>query len=457
MNTIFVTIFQGIEARTVLRSDIYTRLLAKPNTRLVFFVKSSEQLSYYSKEFSHPRVMYEVVSDLKRVTFWESFFSNLKFFLIKTNTLDLRRQMSLKETNNYVRYFFGYFVNLVLANSFVRKVSRFLDYYLVEDGIFSNYFDKYKPSTVFLAHLFDDLEISLLREAKHRGVKSIGLVNSWDKLTARNAIRILPDKLLVPNQVTKKEALEYTDMSDRNIIATGMPNYDWHVNYKPLSRSDFFSKKGLDFSKKLIVYAPMGKTFSDSDWGVVDFLSLSIKSGSINNAQLLVRFPPNDFIDDDEFKKRPELVHDIPGIRFSKQRGVNWDMSFEDIKGLTDTLANTDLFICYASSMSIDAAIFDKPVINIDFEFTQGSNLSKTPTYFYKMTHYQKAVKTGGINLPKSKEDLISAINKYLENPAIDKAGRARLVNEQCWRLDGEAGVRIANHILNVGQDNASL
>ena len=68
--------------------------------------------------------------------------------------------------------------------------------------------------------------------------------------------------------------------------------------------------------------------------------------------------------------------------RFSNKRGVDWDMSNNDLRHLHDTLENISILICYASSISIDAIVFDKPVININFEVKEKQKLSKTPTYF---------------------------------------------------------------------------
>ena len=447
MKTILITLFQGVEAKSVLRTSICKNLVSQPNLKVVFLVGSKERVEYYKKEFNHSNVVYEIVLTPK-FGFWDNFFTNLSFRLLKTETIALRQRMILEENKNYLAYFFNWILNSLLARSWVRKLVRWLDYFIVRDNFFVSYFEKYKPSVVFFAHLFDGLEINLLKEAKRRNIKTIGFINSWDKLTARNIIRVLPDKLLVFNNLVKEEAIKHADMAGKNIYVTGIPSYDWHVNYKPLSREDFFKTKQLDLNKNLVVYAPMGKTFSNSDWEVIDFLESNIKSGQIKNAQLMVRFQPNDFVDELELKKRSWLVYDYPGIRFSGKRGVDWDMSFGDIKGLTDTLANTDVFICYASSMSIDAAIFDKPVINIDFEVKNRELMSKSPTYFYKMTHYQNAVKSGGISYPKNKEDFINQINLYLNNPALDRVGRQRLVKEQCWKVDGKSSERVANIIL---------
>ena len=447
MRTIFVTIFQGAEAKNILRTDIYKNLIANPEVRSVFLVGNQDRIDYYRKEFNAPNVAYEVAG-MGQMGFWNRFFSNLKFYLLNTETADLRREMILEETGNKRRYRLSRLVNKIFARPIVRKIVRFLDYFLVRDQFFTALFDKYKPSLVFCAHLFDDQETQLLREAKRRGVKTIGFVNSWDKMTARGIIRLLPDQLIVFNELVKAEAMRYADMPAGKISIVGIPQYDWHVNYQPLSKGEFFRKKGLDVSKKLVVYAPMGKTFSNSDWDIIDLLHSWMEEGQVRSAQLMVRFQPNDFFDEAEMQKRPWLVYDRPGIRFSKERGVDWDMSFDDIRGLSDTLSNGDLFICYASSMSVDAAVFDKPVINIDFELRPKELMSKSPTYFYKMTHYAKAVRTGGIRYPKSREEFLKDINEYLVNPKLDDLGRHRLVGEQCWKLDGKAGERIANLVI---------
>lgn len=447
MKTVFIPIFQGVEAKNILRTDIYKNLIADKDVRLVLFVKSHERADFYKKEFNNERICYEVVDSPAR-SFLDRFFGSLKFKLINTKTIDLRRRMKLQEDKNYFSYIINLLFNKIFAKKAVRKLVRRLDFWLVRNRPLKEYFDKYNPDLVIAAHLFDDIEVDFVREAKRRGIRTLGFINSWDKLTARCMIRLLPDKMIVYNNVVKNEALKYADMKEENVIVTGIPQYDIHINRKPLSRGEFFAKKGLDQNKKLIVYAPMGKTFSDTDWDIIDLLRESIEDNQIKNAQLLVRFQPNDFFDEDELKKRPGLIYDRPGIRFSSKRGVDWDMTFDDIKHLSDTLANMDVLVCYASSMSIDAAIFDKPVININFEIKKHKLMSKAPTYFYKMEHYEKALRSGGIRLVNSKAELLDWINKYLSNPSIDKDGRMRLVLQQCWKLDGKAGKRIAEAVL---------
>jgi len=161
-----------------------------------------------------------------------------------------------------------------------------------------------------------------------------------------------------------------------------------------------------------------------------------------------VRFQPNDMVSEEELSYRPWLRYDRPGTRFTKTRGVDWDMTGDEMKHLADTLAYTELLLCYASSMSVDAAVFGKPVINIDFELKPSKHLIKSPTQFYQMEHYGNAIRTGGLRLVESPEELLQWINRYLEAPSLDQEGRLRLVREQCGVVDGRAGARIANAVL---------
>ena len=163
---------------------------------------------------------------------------------------------------------------------------------------------------------------------------------------------------------------------------------------------------------------------------------------------LRVRFPPNDYLDQEEVKKRPFLRYDYPGVRFSEKRGIDWDMSPQELFHLSDTLHHMSLIICYASSISVDAALLDRPVININFEPITGKSVDGSAIKFYAMAHYKKALETGGIRLVNSEQELITWVNAYLGNPLLDHEGRVRLAREQCQFLDGKSGERIGKFIL---------
>ena len=416
--TIFITLFQGVEAKNILRTSIFKELISHEGIRIVFFVKTAEKANFYQKQFGHPRVFYEIVAKIKQ-NFWQRFFGSLKFRLINTATIDWRRKLAFEVHKNYFRFFIGWLLNRLLAHRFIRKVYRLLDMFLVRGSIFKIFFDKYKPAAVISAHPFDDIEASLLREAKRKGVKTFGLANSWDKITGRCALRVLPDKFIVYNDLVKKDAVDYADLPVEDIFIGGVPHYDQHINHPKSSRASFLERIGGDPGKKVLFYAPLAKRFISSRWSMIDYLQSLIEKGIIENAQLLVRFQPNDFVEMNEIEKRKNIIFDIPGIRFSTHMpigaGIDWDLSQEDIEMLTNSLYHCDILVSYASSLCIDAAIFDKPVVNINFELSVPLSVYRSPTELYKMTHYLNALKTGAIRLVNNSEELITWINKYLK------------------------------------------
>ena len=449
MKTIFVTIFQGVEAKNILRTNVYRELIKRGDVRLVFFVRTPERRAYYEREFTHPRVAFEVAA-YRPGNLCDRLLSKFTFQLLRTKTTDLRRRMELEVRQNRAAYVFGLSLNRMFARPLVRKLLRRLDARLSQNDSFRDLFERYRPSAVFLAHLFDDVEIALLREAKRRRVPTIGFINSWDKLTARSAIRLLPDHLLVYNDIVKHEAMEHADMPAERIRVVGIPQYDLYVGYRPVPREEFMRRIGIDPTKRFFLYAPMGEAFSNSDWDVIDLLHRWIGEGALApDADFLVRFQPNDSVNEAERSKRPWLHFDRPGTRFSRTRGVDWDMSEIEMRHLADTLSHASLLVCYASSLSVDAAAFDLPVINIDFELSPVELLAKSPTQFYQMTHYGNAIRTGGIRRVSSPDELQHWICTYLERPDADHEGRVRLVREQCGPFDGRAGERIAEAILD--------
>ncbi len=439
MKTIFITIFEGVEVKNILRTTILTNLLTHSDIRIVLFTKSQDKVDYYKKEFNDPRIVFEVV-EWKSQSSIDRFFTKLKFVLLRTETTDLKRKMVSEYEGEYIRYYTGLCLNFLLARPSIRKIARFLDFLLVRDATYAKYFDTYKPDLVFLAHLFDEPEIALLREAKKRKVKSIGFINSWDKITSRCIMRLLPDKAIVFNELVKQELVTYNEMSAEDIFVSGLPQYDYF--YTP--------EKYPAPENKFIVYASMGRAFSTSDWDMIDLMYSIVSSDELREkCDLLVRFQPNDFVDQEELKKRPHLKYDVPGIRFGSKRGVDWDMNTQDLAHLKKTLQTMSVLVCYASSISVDAAVFDKPIININFEIQKSAQLLKSPTQYYKSAHYKNALSTNAIDLVTSKDELVDAINKYLEHPEYRKEERKALVLQQCGFADGLAGERIYRYIWN--------
>ena len=462
MKTIFVTIFEGIEGKNILRTPVVSTLLEDHEVTLVCLTKTKEKIAYYHAQFTHPRIIFEYVPEI-RLYGLDKFLASFRYFLLNTPTTRMRAEMWRQAYGTYPGYLCKLLFHWSLARRLVRRMVRYIDFHFVKNHSYDELFERHHPRAVVAAQLFDEIEVHLIRAARKYRVPSIGLINTWDKVTARSALRLLPDTFIVYNSIVKSELMEHGDVAGENIFVAGIPQYDQLFDPKSLNHVaslygvtlskeynslDFFHKNKLDPDKRLILYAPMGTEYSATDWDVIDMLHELITTHVWPDTQLFVRFPPNDFLDDRDITSRPWLRNYRPGHRFTGKRGPDWDMNFDDLESLTATLASSAVLICYASSISIDAAVMHLPVINLEFELRPTSLLIKSPTRFYALGHYRKALATGGIRLVHSRADLVEAVQNYLASSKSDAEGRARLVREQCEFTDGKAGRRIGEYIL---------
>jgi hypothetical protein len=447
VKNIFFAMFEGVESKNILRTGIVEKVLEGDlKNRAILFMKNKERAEYYAKQFPNPRIIYEVVEPDSLGT-TDRIFSSLKFKFLQTETTDLRAKM-MEEDKGVIYYYYSILIHRILARPFFVLLFRWFDFKIVKNNSFDTFFEKYKPSLVFLANLFEDHEVNLLRAAKKNNVFSIGLINSWDRVTARCILRLLPNKLIVFNDAVKEEVVETNYVKPTDIFVSGLPQYDYYFLPVESRRGDFLEKVGLGEDDKVIFYSPIGGMFSNSDWEMIDLLHRLNNEGKFGeNVKIFVSFPPNDFIKEEELKKRPWLLYQYIGVRFSKVRSTDWDITSRDLENLKNLLFHTSVVICYASSLSVDAAVFDKPVININFEVKENGSLSKSPTVFYQMTHYKKALAVGGIRLVNNENELIEWVRKYLENPSLDRDGRRRLVERQCKYVDGKSVDRITSYI----------
>lgn len=447
-NTIFITIFEGVEAKNILRTPILDTLLAEKDIRIVLLAKSLERVAYYKAEFSDPRLIYEVIGQ-RALRGLDAFFAKAKFMLLRSPSTDMKRRL-LRQEKGQMFFYAGLFFKIIFARPFFRRVARMLDYMCVRTHTYDALFNKYQPSLVFMAHLFDEPEVTLLREAKRRGIRTIGFINSWDKVTSRAMLRLLPDRFVVFNSVVRDELVRYNEVSFEQIFVGGLPQYDQFVQEGGGKGEQFFARTGISPEKKVLLYASMGRAFSESDWEMIDLLQTMISQELFGaHVVLFVRFQPNDPLDMGELEKRPGLYFEYPGVRFGSTRGVDWDMSKKDISNLKETLQAMSVLVCYASSLAIDAAFLDKPIVNINFEIKTPSSPLKSPIQYYESDHYKKALAMGAIPLASSKEDLVRIVRAYLENPALLREERARLVQQQCEYKDGKSGERIARFLLS--------
>jgi CDP-glycerol glycerophosphotransferase (TagB/SpsB family) len=315
-------------------------------------------------------------------------------------------------------------------------------------------FARHRPSLVATASpglIF--AEIPVLRAARRARVRSIAVDLSWDNLTNKFLPPRQVDRLVLWNASMREEAQALHRYDADRIAVAGVPQFDSYFREARSSRDEFCRRVGLDPSRRIVTLATIPKSKYGHHQFVIDHLLDAIASGAIGEpADLLVRLHPRDQADQyDRYRGRPHVVVEKAFRQTRTRSGDGMDVDFmaENTRHLADTLYHSDVVLNVASTLAIEASIFDTPVINIGFDGEPGSNQALME-WHYGSTHFQKVVRSGAVRIAQSSGEMVDLINAYIANPSLDSEGRRRIVAEQCEFTDGRSAERVAAEI--VGQ-----
>jgi hypothetical protein len=449
LKTVFITISRGGTARNILQTDAY-KALKDAELRIVILTPAFQDERFVA-EFAAPNVFFENLPEPKW-TVLDKFLVGWHKALVYNDSTKRRDLYGIynPEEGSFLKYFFKkVFFGPLSRLQFLKKFFKCLDAVLIKDKYYKEVFDKYKPDLVFAASAIEDTESFVLKQARSRKIKTVGMAKSWDNLS-KISFRAMADKFIVWGDCSKEESVRFQNYSEKDIIICGVPQFDFYKNDEFLmEREEFCRLYGIPGGKKIIVFCSEGKiTLKDGE--ITEIIADFINKGSAGETVLLIR--PHFMYQGDEKKfaaaaKLPNVYLDS-GYNPSSIFRDRWDYSKEQIKKFTNIMRYADLVITTASTISLDAAAFDKPIINIVFDGREKLPFRNSVARWYINEHYKHVAETGAVWLVDSKEELLNAINGYLGNPNLLVAGRERLRNYFCYKIDGGSGRRIAEVIL---------
>jgi CDP-glycerol glycerophosphotransferase (TagB/SpsB family) len=115
---------------------------------------------------------------------------------------------------------------------------------------------------------------------------------------------------------------------------------------------------------------------------------------------------------------------------------------------LADTLRHSDVVVNVASTIAIEASIFDTPVVNVSFDGETESEFARSARRYYRFTHYGNITRHHAVRVAETPSQLVELVGRYLDDPALDRQGRRAIVEEQCQFLDGRSSTRVSEAIL---------
>lgn len=451
---ILMPIYHGMRARSIFYTDIYSDLVADDSINIIVACPSVK-LDFYRVNFPEKNVIFEAVDLIEEPRFGR-ILSRIAFNLLPTSTIRGKHKLYYYRYGKYLKFFSLGMANRVLGPlPFVKNFIRLLDRLVPLNKDVVSLFEKYKPDMVVAPDVVFAPDRIFMRVARHFGVYSIAMARSWDNLTSKGVIQVLPDKLVVYTHRMVDEAIKFVGMKKQDVFMAGPPQFDIYFKESKITCEEFLRSLGIDSKKRVILCAPFFDAYTGSAVKMINTLLDAIQIGALpNDLQILVRYRPGTPpIMNGLLRQSPNLTITEPCVvRFDGRGRLSTTEDFEwrkeDVELLKDSLRFSDVVINTVSTLSVDASVFDKPVINVRFDADP-----KTPPKHSVMVmlpnhdHYRAIEASGGVRLVGSMDEMISAINAYLENPKLDAEGRERLRREQIVFMDGKAGHRIADFI----------
>jgi CDP-Glycerol:Poly(glycerophosphate) glycerophosphotransferase len=455
--TVLISVPHGASAGNMLRHGLLGRLLAADRSLRIVIASPLTRDAGFSREFSQPGVSFE---DQRRhaPSGLEARLQALMqaAYLESGITESVRIRRAEAHAKGLVRWV-GAKARLArwMAPSLVDPATRYdLSDRFVSHPDAESLFTKHAPVLLVTSSpglIFS--EVPLLRTAVRRGVRTIAIDPSWDNFTNK----LLPvrrvDRLLVWNDLMRDQAVQFHGYRSEAIRLCGAPQFDGYFRgAPPTPRGEFFRRIGADPDRKLITLTTTPLELYPYHADVVRRLSRAIESGAMGApAQLLVRLHPRDQEGAyHEVRRLPHVIVEKP-FRPTVQvaDGLAVDVMPEHQRHLADTMRHSDVAVNVASTITIEACVFDTPVVNIAFDGDAQVPFERSARRYYRFTHYTNITRHEAVRVSWTPDELVENIARYLADPALDAEARRRVVAEQVQFVDGRSGERVARAVVD--------
>jgi len=446
---VLITICKDIMRRNILDTAFWPKIQQNnPQTRFLIVV-DNEKVDYFTQKYGSSKVAVRGYSRKPKSLLWK-----IAIFAVRTSLSShtARRYIMLAYTlgnASLLLTVLKMFIWSTLARlHWYKKFVRQLVLWFVKSPQIQKIFDEEKPDLIFTPSLIDNnFDVPFAAEAKRRGIRVVGMVRSWDNLTSHSLLGVLPDRMLHQNKFIKESATgKFQDISEDKhgpMDVIGLPHYDLYknINQYIVPKEEYFKEKGLDPNKKLIFL--VGPQFYRSTYILPSLLNSLIEKGDIKKPSQVLFRPHPRRVSGTEEKDLQNTKHIV------LDKGSRNKVLYSDTKNFINAFYHSDVVISVQSTTSVDASVFDKPLVDVNFDDPNKKEKYWTTVrrLFDMEDHYERVVEIGATRIAHSPDELTKYLNQYLEDPSLDREARKEVLNEFVEPFDGKAGERLAGII----------
>jgi|GEM_PF-841229 len=297
-------------------------------------------------------------------------------------------------------------------------------------------------------------ETKLTWWARQKGIPHVHMIGNWDTLTSKGYPGVTVDTLLVWGPVMKHDAVVLHDIPAERIKLIGAVRYDRLKETIVEAREPFLKRCGLDPSKKTILFA--GPLSGDQYFEMLRAYELLRETDG--GYQMIFRMYPNKkFMESVYVKPIIHYAKSLPGVYVSigdpdyrvgnREKAV---LKFEQYE-LWHAFEYSDVVVNYFSTAALEACLFDRPVISMNYRPLEDYGWLSPPDYadHAALPHNQRLKDYGAVQRVTNRGELIQAIRAAVLCPDRYSAGRRNAVEQELGVLDGHVIDRLVDSFCN--------
>ena len=312
-----------------------------------------------------------------------------------------------------------------------------------------------RPDVVFCAHQRQLSVLPVVLAARAAGIPTATFIFSWDNLTTKARVVAPFDHYLVWSELMATELRRfYPDVTADRVHVVGSPQFDpYAVAGLTASRAELCAELGLDPTRPIICFTGGDAGTCPDDPFHLGQLLTAVSSGAVaGSPQVVLRRAPVD--PGDRYapirRSHPELVEAEP--RWRHEPGAGWSDAYptmEDVRVLTSLTAVADVNVNMASTMSIDFALRDTPVVNLGWDHDPEAGRADA---YYTFEHYRPVVELGAVRVARDVNELAAQLSAYLGDPSLDSTGRQALCDLELGAEVGASSAAVVDALTSVSR-----
>ena len=294
-------------------------------------------------------------------------------------------------------------------------------------------------------------EALLLPAAARLGLRAMTSVLSFDNLTTRPPLPVAFERYLVWNAYNAAELVRgYPELDPDRIEVVGPAQFDFYRDPRYVEDlATWQARLGVPAGVPTILFGAGPPVIAPHEPQYLAHLLDAIADGRLpETTTVILRRHPHDLPERwTAFLDHPSVRHDDPGPVGTTVRPGQAAMGEAQIVGLCSTLAHTDVHVNVSSTLTLDGAFFGKPQIGpaYDVEGTRGER--RRARDLYRREHFLPIVASGGLELPRSPEELVAQAASALADPDRLAPQRRAMITAMCTYLDGRSTERVATEV----------